>query len=247
MSRHVERPGKVVCWQWSPAGLGMDLPAKTEDDDTLSLVLTTEPEELLTELGSPGDAIVLLDGLGPMAVELVRNFREQEEWVRLPIYAALRKSEISTEAQDLAIELDVDLLALPTQPRAFWSVLLNACHRFQLHTDQTREALRLRRHKRVSLSVTAFCSVDAQTVNISAGGIQFHTNHTFFPGDRGEIHVPAFKDVSGGRFNFQVVKAETRKGDFQFLVRARFVGMDNETCEKLLEMIQVLEPNGADG
>lgn len=246
MSGGCERTGKVVCWKVSPSAIGRSLPSCQNEAQDLALVFPSEPEQLLTELGTPGDAVLLVDGLAPIAVELVRNFREQAEWKGLPVFASVQTADVNDDLRQLASELQIELLQLPGAAKGFWNNLLDACHLYHVQRDQTRANLRLRRHKRVALSVTAHCSVEAHTVDISAGGLQFHTNHLFFPGDRGQIDVPAIKDSIGRSLPFEVVKAETQKGEFQFLVRARFVGLEEDTVQKLVRTLGVLEPDAAD-
>jgi hypothetical protein len=241
-----ERPGKVVCWKISASALGRSLPSCRKEAEFLTLAFPSEPEQLLTELGTPGDAILLVDGLAPLSVELIRNFHEQAEWKGLPVFAPMQGADITGDMRALASDLRVELLPLPAAEKSFWGHLLEACHQYHVQRDKTRANLRLRRHKRVALSLTAHCSVDAQTVDISAGGMQFHTNHLFFPGDRGEIDVPAIKDNIGRSLPFEVVKAETQRGDFQFLVRARFVGLDDGILQKLIQTLNILEPDAGE-
>ncbi len=244
MKTQAARLGKVVCWDISE-NAEHRLPERASSDP--ELVCASEPELIFTELGKPGEAILLLTELPPEAMEVVRTFREMEEWATLPIIATILSREVTSELRHCAEELSIRLLEFPQAMSKFWSEVRKACLQYRGKRDQTRANLQMRKYYRVSFSVPAICQVESKTVDLSAGGVNFHSNYPYRPGETGSIDIPSLRDTLGVALPFQVVRSETlRDGPFQFSVRARFIGLEEDVICRLIKAMQVLEPNASE-
>ena len=241
MSVRTDARCKVVCWDQGSGGTGKLLPPYDRDLQAIDLVHTSNLDQTQKELGRSGEAILLLAGFSQAAAELARSLRADPAWSSLPIFAAVSGGKMDADMQQVATAQAIELLPMPIPAGRFWSRLREAGNKYRVKAFRTSS--NRRRYYRVPLAVSAHCLVEAMTIDIGVGGIQFQTNHAYAVGGRGRLDIPWLHETMGEALAFQVVSVEALpRGEFRYFVHAQFLDLDPEARKKLGRALAVVEP-----
>jgi len=234
--------GRVVLYQPTPE---QHTGAKRRAERlNLEVGIAACTEEMLPLLGAPGQSVLVLCEYTPEARAVARCARGPKGWGQLPVFALLPDELIDgrvlKQANDQRIEL------LPAS--------LPECRRWQ----RVREALESSRvgkrwavhnkraHFRLPLKAKATLLADAETVDISEGGVAFESNQRYAVGDAGRIDIRPLlgdmEEVERG-FAFEVVSVKPlRRGPFRYLIGARFTDLAEAAQQRLKDALELIEP-----
>ena len=103
-----------------------------------------------------------------------------------------------------------------------------------------------RAHFRLPLSVKAVLMAEAETIDISEGGVAFLTNQVYHTGDHGKIDVRSLlgdMDEDQRGFSFEVVSVKSVKhGPYRYSVGAKFQDLSDFAKERLKMALELIEP-----
>lgn len=210
----------------------------------LRVCVAGSQDDLHGLLGGPGQGVLVLCSFAPAARAMARAVRAARGWKQLPVFAVVPDELIDARALKQANAQRIELLptSLPEERR--WGKLCQALE--AARAGKRWVVCNRRAHFRLPLTAKATLLADAETVDISEGGVAFETDWHYSIGDAGRIDVRSLlgdleEDERGFPFEVVTVKA-LRHGSRRYLVGARFVNMADGARQRLKEALELVEP-----
>lgn len=210
----------------------------------LQVVSTADARELPKLLVGPSRGMLVLCNFSPGARAVVRSLRDQKGWKRLAVFAIIPDVMIDTKVLRKANDLQVELFPTSVPDGRRWQKMrevYDICRAGGRFLVCNRRA-----HFRLPLSVKAVLMAEAETIDISEGGVAFLTNQVYHTGDVGKIDVRSLlgdMDEDQRGFSFEVVSVKSiRQGPYRFSVGARFVDLSDFAKDRLKMALELIEP-----
>jgi hypothetical protein len=234
--------GKVVLFEPNDDQAGAA--QRRAEKQGLQVETTADPRELPKLLVGPSRGVLVLCNFSPGARAVVRSVRDQKGWKRLAVFAIVPDVMIDTKMLRKANELQVELLPTSVPEGRRWQKLKEAhdvCRAGGKWMVCNRRA-----HFRLPLSVKAVLMSEAETIDISEGGVAFLTNQVYHTGDTGKIDVRSLlgdMDEDQRGFAFEVVAVKSMKqGPYRFSVGAKFIELSDFAKDRLKMALELIEP-----
>jgi hypothetical protein len=213
------------------------------------ILTTTAEDELPEALGSATQGVLVLCSYSPDTHAVVARLRASKAWKRLPIFAIVPDELITSGVLKQANGAQIELLPTSVPESRRWEKLREA---HDVVRGGGRWLVRNQRaHYRLPLKAKATLMANAETVDISEGGIAFLTNQPYRVGDVGRIDVRALlgdMDESERGFPFEVVAVKSvRQEGYRYFVGAQFIHLSSAARERLKAALEVIEPTEHDG
>lgn len=225
-------------------------------DEAVTPVRTERTTGIEQLLSPPGSAVLLLAAWNSSTAKLTAKLRGKKKWRDQPIFllptpagrkaekkAAPKRSSAKagkTKAEKVPPATEQGVRTLPRSAAAFWETVHRAGGEWK---SSAQGAWRdRRRHPRCPFRVTAYCSVETRTTDLSEGGVCFITDYPYQPGDKGSLDIRPLSRELGGACAFVVVAVETLRGKRRRnrRVHARFVNLDSAARKILGEYLSFL-------
>ena len=234
--------GRVVLYQ--PTAEQHAAAHRRAERHNLEVGAAASPEDLQRALGEAGQAVLVLCSYTPEALAAARAARAPKGWRQLPVFAVVPDEAIDSRILRQANGQRIELLPMSVPESRRWGRLRDAL-------EATRAGKRWlvcnrRAHFRLPLMVKATLLADAETIDVSEGGMAFQTNQRYGLGDMGRIDIRSLlgdmeEDERG--FPFEVVSVKALKqGPCRYLVGARFVDLTDGARQRLKDALELIEP-----
>jgi hypothetical protein len=210
-------------------------------------VYTTDSVEDLTAiLVSPARSVLVLSNFTSNARAAARSVRAQKGWKKLPVFARVPDEQIDSRTLRQANEQQIELLPTSMPENRVWQKLREAYE--TCRSGKRWMVCNRRAHYRLPLSVKATLLADAETLDISEGGLAMMTNQIYHLGDTGRVDIRSLlgdMDEGARGFAFEIVSVKTLKsGPYRYAIGARFVDLSDDAKRRLKEAIELIEPTG---
>jgi|GEM_PF-4758379 len=233
--------GKVVLYQATSQQRASA--ARRADRYDLEVVTASVAEELREQLDSSKRSILLLYSFTSEVRATIKALRALRGWKKLPIFVLLEDEAIDARTMKQANDLNIEVLPTSLPEGRRWQKLREAN---EAARSGSRWAVDNRRaHFRLPLKVKVKLHNDAETVDISVGGLAFLTNQQFHCGDVGSVDIRSLlgdMDEPQRALPFEVVSVKQLTGNYRHLVGARWKALSSEALRRLKDALELIEP-----
>lgn len=241
MLSHVSS-GKIVLYQATPQQHAAA--ARRAERYNLEVASAMIKKELREQLDTSKRSVVLLYSFTSQTRAAVKSLREVRAWKNRPIFVILEDEDIDSRVLKHANDLSVEVLPTSLPEARRWQKLCEANEAARTGSNWVVDNRRA--HFRLPMKVKAHLYADAETVDISVGGLAFQTNQSYHCGDRGLIDIRSLlgdMDESHRAFEFEVVSVKQRtSGSYRFLVGARWCSLADVALSRLKDALELIEP-----
>ncbi|MCY3023570.1 MAG: PilZ domain-containing protein [Planctomycetota bacterium] len=233
--------GKVVLYQPTDEQRAA---AQRAERHNLAVEVVSSRDLLPTVLTDPAQGVLVLCSYTPEARAAARALRAPKGWRSFPVFAIVPDELIDAHVLKQANECRIELLPTSLPEARRWEKL-RAAHE-TVRSGRRWTVLNQRSHFRLPLKAKATLLADAETVDISEGGMAFLTNATYHVGDTGRVDVRSLlgdMEADERGFPFQVVSVKTLKqGGYRYIVGAQFADLSDDARRRLKTALELIEP-----
>jgi hypothetical protein len=234
--------GKVVLFQ--PTSEQQATAQRRAERLNLEVVAAAGVDGLAKLLGEPGAGVLVLCAFTAEARAAARAVRAPKGLKQLPVFAIVPDEQIGPRVLKQANDQRIEVLPTSLPDSRRWEKLREALE--AARAGKRWLVSNRRAHFRLPLKAKGTLLSDAETVDISEGGVAFMTNQRYSVGDTGRLDIRALlgdMDETERGFAFEVaVVKQQKQGPYRYFVGVRFVNLTDEGRQHLKTALDLIEP-----
>lgn len=233
--------GRVVLYQPAEDQRAV---ARRAERHNLAVDAAESPEQIQKVLGDPARGVLLLFEYSAETRAVARAVRSGKGWKRLPVFAVAPDETIDAQALKQANDDRIELLPTSLPEARRWEKLRDAHE--SVRAGKRWFVRNLRSHFRLPVKAKATLLAEAETVDISEGGVAFLTNYAYRPGDNGSMDIRSLlgdMEENERGFAFEVVSVKSvKQAGYRYCIGAQFVNLSDDARLRLKEALELIEP-----
>ena len=239
-------PGRVVFFKPTPEQHAAAL--RKADRYSFQVEAASAPGQLAKRLGAPREGVLVLCSFSAQARVAAKSVRAKKGWERLSVFAIVPDDQINPRMLKEANALQIELMPTSMPEGRRWQ-LLRAAHD-TTRAGRQKHVCNLRASFRLPLKAKAKLIFDAETIDISLGGLAFMTNQVYHLGDWGSVDIRSLlgdMEEEERGFRFEVVSVKpARHESYRYLIGAKFSQLSKNALKRLGNALEVIEPTTDD-